>query len=160
MKNPIIALTLILAGLGAQAAFGPGDSPRKFTFTSVFERNPKIWGTYKLKEERLVDWDGELSTLPIRVSDLVISKGHFTFVREVKPDETTKVIVERIPYKKEKEAFKNKETRLMQEGLSRLLTTTLKEKLRLDQREDVLFSEIHCHRIKIGIQCQFTGLVN
>ncbi len=151
---------LVVLTLGVQASFGPADLVKTFTFTSLFERNPKIWGTYQLRSENLTDFKGKNITLPKRVSDLVISDGHLTFVREIKPEDTTKIVVERIPYKKKKKAFKNRETRLMQERMDRLLTYTLRERLSLSQEERIIYNEVKCLRVKKGIQCRVVGLVN
>ncbi len=156
MKRKTIALTFIIFSL--QSGVHSSGKEKSFELTTRFKRNPKIWGTYKVAKESLslnnTSWN-----LPQKVSDLVISKGHLTFVRETKENKATKVVVERIPYKKERRNYKNKDKTALQEKLDRLLTKTLSEQLRLKKSESLSYERVNCARIRSGLECTVKGQI-
>jgi len=73
-----------------------------FTLKAQYSRNKKIWGTYKLKKEKLSIIRGKkkwFKNLSSRVGDIIITNGHIIFIRETKQIGKTKIIVDKIPYK-------------------------------------------------------------
>lgn len=92
-------------------------------------RNKKIWGTYKLDQENLSIIRGKkkwFKTPTTRVGDVIISNGHITFVRETREDGKTKIVVDKIPYKKEgKGVFVNRDP-LDKDVMDRLYRPDLK----------------------------------
>ena len=80
------------------AALRPPTGRFSFELTSVFKKNPKIWGTYKLSHERLSANKKRLSKEAGLISDLVISNGELIFVRESKEEGLTKILVEKLRF--------------------------------------------------------------
>lgn len=83
-----------------------------FSLKAKYKRNKKIWGTYKLSDEKINIKRGKLKwhkNPTDRIGDVIISGGNIIFVRETKVQNQTKVVVDKVPYKKKgKNKFVNK----------------------------------------------------
>lgn len=140
--------------------------PANFEVEAVFKRNPKIWGTYKLSSEKITIKRGKKTWRkkpPKRIGDMVISDGNLVFIRENKIQGQTKIVVDKIPYKKEgkKSYLANAEGH--SDKLARLYEIDLKESI---PHRDLLngeidYDKIRCKRQRKGqIICRLSGELN
>lgn len=134
-----------------------------FEFKATFKRNPKIWGTYKLEKEQIKIQRGKLSWKKRpdkRIGDIVISNGHLVFVRENKENGETRIIVDKIPYKRDKNTFTAEN--IDPEIMSRLFENDLKDNI---PHRDLLqgnidYNKIVCTKEKSKLSCTLKGKVS
>ena len=133
-----------------------------FSLKAQYSRNKKIWGTYKLNQERLSIKRGKKKWFKkptSRVGDIIISNGHIVFIRETKELGKTKIVVDKIPYeKKGKYTYINKGP-LDKEIMDRLYRPDLKS---ITPHHDLLegtiqYNELECNRVKRKITCTLQG---
>ncbi len=167
LKNsPIITTQKILVFVTALCSFMSTHAMNaNFSLKAQYVRNKKIWGTYKLSEEKLSIIRGKkkwFKTPTSRVGDIIISNGHITFVRETKENGKTKIVVDKIPYKKKgKGIFVNREP-LEKEVMDRLYRPDLKSITpHLDLiKGTIQYNELRCAKNKRNrklIDCTIQG---
>jgi len=136
----------------------------EFSLEAKYKRNKKIWGTFKLNQEKLLIKRGKrkwFKTPTQRVGDIIISDGNIIFVRETKEEGKTKIVVDKIPYtKKGKNTYINKEP-LDKEVMDRLYRPDLKS---ITPHLDLLqgqieYQELKCIRIKKKLDCKLNGIM-
>ncbi len=155
----IRALFLVLA-------LGPISSTHamvaNFSLKAQYTRNKKIWGTYKLNQEKFSIVRGRKKWFKeptARVGDIIISDGHITFVRETKEDGKTKIVVDKIPYKKEgKGVFVNRDP-LEKEVMDRLYRPDLKSITpHLDLiKGTIQYRQLKCTKVRRTLNCVLEG---
>lgn len=143
---------------------GTWSAPARFNYQANFRRNPKIWGTYKLQNEKVKIERGKrswLKTPPGRVGDVIISGGELIFVRENNNGQTTKIIVDKVPYKKVgKNSYKNKFV-MDKEIINRLFAEDL---MGLVPHRDLIEGKIEydsliCTKNRGNLSCQLEGSI-
>jgi len=140
------------------------SAPATFNYQVNFRRNPKIWGTYKLQNEKVKIERGKrswLKTPPQRVGDIIISGGELIFVRENNNGLSTKIIVDKIPYKKTgKNSYKNKFA-MDKEIINRLFAEDL---IGLVPHRDLIegkieYDSLTCTKSRGNLSCQLEGSI-
>ncbi len=134
----------------------------QFSLNAKYIRNKEIWGTYKLDQEKLNITRGKKhwSKKPTsRVGDVIITDGNIVFIRETKEEGQTKIVVDKIPYKKiGKSKFVNKDP-LDKEVMDRLYRPDLKA---IVPHQDLLdgtiqYNELECIKKKKNLSCALNG---
>ncbi|GEM_PF-2215757 len=152
-----LSLLIISTNVGATSA--------NFEIKASFKSNPKIWGTYKLEHERVKISRGKKvwrKSPPSRIGDVILSKGHFVFVRENKTNNQTKIVVDKIPYLKRGKKTFNAQVINHQENLSRLFDEDLRN---LIPHKDllggnILYHSINCKKRRGHLLCTLSGELN
>ncbi|MCF8059800.1 MAG: hypothetical protein K9K67_10915 [Bacteriovoracaceae bacterium] len=156
IKPKLMAITLLLISSNV------GATNAQFEIKVNFVRNPKIWGTYKLANERVKISRGKSvwkKAPPQRIGDVIISKDNLIFVRENKINNQTKMVVDKIPYTKNGKKTYNVLPEEHQDKLSRLFDEDLKK---LIPHQDLLNAEIfyqsmNCKKKRAHLMCTFSG---
>lgn len=134
-----------------------------FEFKATFQRNPKIWGTYKLEREKIrikrgkLKWNKRPSK---RIGDVIISKGHLVFVRENKEAGETRIVVDKVPYKRSRNEFTAE--KFDQEIMVRLFEKDIKASI---PHRDLLegkidYNKITCTKERGKLNCVLKGVLN
>lgn len=134
-----------------------------FEFKATFKRNPKIWGTYKLEAERIKIKRGKLkwNKTPFkRIGDVIISKGHLVFVRENKEKGETRIVVDKVRYKRDQNKFTSE--KFDPEVMARLFENDLKASIpHRDLLEgEIDYDKITCTKEKGKLNCTLRGKLN
>ena len=146
----------------ASSAFA---SKATFDYQATYQRNKSIWGTYKLKKEGLSVKRGKLSWKKFpegRVGDIILSKGNFILLRETVVDSETKIVVDKVPYKKiGKNTYINRSP-LNKEVFDRLFQTDIQGGVpHLDLRQGKIeYQTIKCRKKRGSLKCAVKGEIN
>ncbi len=152
---PLI-LSLFLISLSVDA------SKAVFDYRVTYKRNKKIWGTYKMHKEGMSVKRGKLSWKKFpkgRAGDLILSKGNFILLRETIVGDETKIIVDKIPYKKlGKDTYINKSP-LEKEVFDRLLEIDIQRGIsHRDLKEgEINYQTIRCKKKRGSLKCAIKG---
>jgi hypothetical protein len=133
-----------------------------FALTASYSRNKKIWGTYKLNQEKMSIKRGKKKWFKEptqRVGDIIISGGHIIFVRETLEEGKTKIVVDKIPYKKVGSYTYINRDPLDHEVMNRLYKPDIRA---ITPHRDLLDGEIHydkleCKRNRRNLKCTLNG---
>lgn len=160
-NKKIYLIFLILLGQTIYAV------PGHFTITSSYQRNPKIWGTYKLLRENIVISRGKKKwnkRPPERFGDAILEGENIVLIRENKTSEATKVVVDKIPYtKKGKNSYNAESPSLNEEGaIERLFKEDLIDSI---PHKDLLeghieYEEYKCKRNGKSLNCTLKGVLH
>lgn len=157
-KIKFIFITLILS-----VSFSIYSNPANFKVTLDYKSNKKIWGTYNLNNEQIQISRGKKKWNKHKkkqLGDLIIKDGHLHFFKAIRDKEgMTKILIEKIPYKKESKNFKsNKKLKKQQfdtifaQGINELIP----HKDLIDGK--VTYSHVSCKRKPKGLlRCTITG---
>jgi len=131
-----------------------------FILTTSFQRNPKIWGTYKLNKEKIFIKRGKRKwrrKTKKRTGDIIISKGNLIFVREVRKNGKTKLVVEKFPYNKAKKKFiaKNIDKNTISRLFEKDIKATIPHKDLLEG--EIKYKSIECNKKKGSVYCSLKG---
>jgi hypothetical protein len=156
-----ISLPLLLC-LVSLPAFA---SKAVFDYQATFKRNKSIWGTYKLQKEGMSIKRGKLSWNKFpkgRVGDIILSKGNFILLRETVVDQETKIVVDKIPYKKiGKNTYVNRSP-LKKEVLDRLFQSDIQNGVpHKDLRDGKIdYQTIRCKKKRGSLNCAIKGEIS
>jgi len=164
LKNTILnGLSLLLfVGLLSLPA---NASKAVFNYKATFKRNKLIWGTYKMQKERLSLKRGKKSwnNFPEgRIGDIILSKGNFILLRETKVNSKTKIIVDKIPYKKiGKNTYINRSP-LKQDVMDRLFNSDIMAGVphRDLKGGEIDYSGMRCKKTRGALTCALKGEIN
>jgi hypothetical protein len=165
MRKRAIFTTILASTIVASASIFA--IPADFELKATFKRNPKIWGTYKLDQEKVVIKRGKRKwrkTPPNRIGDVIISNGNLVFLRETQNNAQTTIVVDKIPYKKigsntYSGALNSKNHR---EIVARLFEEDLKDMIpHRDLLEgEIDYQSINCYKKRGRLTCHVKGKLN
>lgn len=137
---------IVMLGISASIYAIPAD----FELKATFKRNPKIWGTYKLANEKVTIKRGKKKwrkTPPNRIGDIIISKGNLVFLRETQNNDQTTIVVDKIPYKKQGD--QNYHSKLSSTEERQIVAKLFEKDIReLIPHRDLIEGDIDYHSVK------------
>ncbi len=154
--------TLFLGLLHMQVVAAPAD----FKVTLDYKSNKKIWGTYSLLNENVLITRGKdkwSKQKKKQLGDLIIKDGHLHFFKASRDNGLTKILIEKVPYKKEKESGKDNyksNNKLNEKEFETIFAQGINE---LIPHKDLLdgevkYSHISCLKKSKGVlRCTITG---
>lgn len=161
MYNKTIRFITLLILLSINASVY--SAPAQYKVTLDYKSNKKIWGTYGLYSEKIQISRGKKSWKKHKkkqLGDLIIKDGHLHFFKAITDKNgLTRILIEKIPYKKNNTSF-NSHKKLKEQEFKTIFAKGINELIPHRDLIDgkITYSHISCKKRSKGLlRCTISG---